>query len=183
MKSWKKPTPEEVASAVALLSHAEQYRYFFDRLENPRWIAPLSAKGFFLKPPALIRDDPTGPLRFPPWPESRYLARMAKIAGDEVLGVILRIPNTDNVLVQEDFLDAALAMPAALAVKLLPAVKLWVQSKFLLYLPEKVASLAVQLGREGFVDEALDVMSSLMALTHEEDEVGTTVRENDPARL
>ena len=46
MKSWKMPTPEQVAKAVALLGHVEQYRYFFDRLENPEWLLPLQKRDF-----------------------------------------------------------------------------------------------------------------------------------------
>lgn len=57
MKSWKKPTPEQVDRAIALLVRVEQYRYFFDHLENPEWIPFLRSKGFFKSPPNIQRDE------------------------------------------------------------------------------------------------------------------------------
>jgi hypothetical protein len=102
MKFWKMPTPEQVTKTVVLLGHAEQYRYFFDRLENPLWIEPLKIKGFFSSPPQAIRDEARGTIGFPPWPASRYLARMAVRAPEIVLEVALQIPSTENVRVHED---------------------------------------------------------------------------------
>ncbi len=74
MKSSKTPTPEQVTKAIALLGRKEHYRYFFDRLENPLWLEPLHKQGFFLHPPPPQANE--GSVVFPPWPESRYLARI-----------------------------------------------------------------------------------------------------------
>ena len=90
MRSWKKPTPEQVDQAVALLVYAEHYRYFFDRLENPEWLEPLWDKGFFKHPPQPVWDEGEGTIRFPPWPEARYLARMAKHKPELVAKIIKR---------------------------------------------------------------------------------------------
>src|SRR5262245_46187479 len=117
MTSWKTPTPEQVNRAVALLGHAEQYRYFFDRLKNPVWLAPLQERGFFRRPPPPTRDDAKGTISFQPWPESRYLARMASIAEAQakVAEISLGVPDTDNVRVHEDLADIAVALPPATA--------------------------------------------------------------------
>src|SRR2546422_126786 len=80
LKCWKTPTPDQVNKAVAQLGHGEYNRYFFDRLENPEWLGPLKAKGFLSSPPPPVHDEARGTIGFPPWPESRYLARMAKYA-------------------------------------------------------------------------------------------------------
>src|SRR5262249_42081240 len=103
MKSWKTPTPDQVTKAVALLGRKEQYRYVFDRLENPLWLAPLHKKGFFRKPPPPQAQVKEGTVAIPPWPESRYLARMAKLpeAYLQVREIALAIPNTENILVQQ----------------------------------------------------------------------------------
>ena len=71
MKSWKKPTPEQVNKVVALLARSEQSRYFFDRLENPEWVLPLKAKGVFSSPPQLVEEGEV--IRIVPWPASQYL--------------------------------------------------------------------------------------------------------------
>jgi len=92
MKSWKKPTPKLVNRAVALFAHPGHYRYFFDRLENPEWILPLKRKGFFQNAPRVQRDKERGTIFFSPWPESRYLARMASLKPEVVVDVILHIP-------------------------------------------------------------------------------------------
>src|SRR4030042_3635501 len=114
MKSWKTPTPDQVDRTVALLGHPEQYRYFFDRLENPEWVKPLKTKRFFTNPQNPKLDEVNGTIAFPPWPESRYLVRMASLRPDVVLEIMLQIPDTDNVRVHEDLAEVALAMPAAM---------------------------------------------------------------------
>lgn len=165
MKSWKTPTFEQVDRAVGLLAHAEQYRYFFDRLQNPLWLERLVLKGFLRRAPAPIRDEKTGSIRFPPWPESQYLARMAKLpeAHRQVLAIALGI-ETENVSVHEDLADVALALPAQMAVQLVPKARKWAESPYQLLLPEKLGALVEHLARGGAVDEALDLAAALLAV-------------------
>jgi hypothetical protein len=181
MKSWKKPTPEQVTKAVALLGRAEQYRYFFDRLDNPEWISHLSAKGFFQNPPSIIIDEVRNTVRFPPWPESRYLARMAAHVPDTVHDVVLEIPFTENVLVQEDLVDAALVLPSHLASKLVPKVVEWIKSPYNFPSPEKLNALVVRLLRGQQIDKGFElaqVLFDVLPDTHtaERDEANSTQR-------
>ena len=71
------------------------YVYFFDTLTSPEWIEPLSECGFFKDPPEPIREEEPEQGRvlisFPPWPESRYLARVAGVAPDSVLKVMKQL--------------------------------------------------------------------------------------------
>lgn len=164
MKSWKTPTPEQVDRAVALLGHIEQYRYFFDRLENPEWIEPLKSKGFFRNPPKAQRDEAGDTIGFPPWPESRYLARMSSLKPEVVLTVILQIPDTDNVRVYEDLADAALKMPPEFAACLLERAKIWARSSYQLLFPEKLGALVGHLAKGGKADEALDLARVLLEI-------------------
>ncbi len=169
MQSWKTPTPEQVKKAVALLGHAELYRYFFDRLENPQWIIPLREKGFFSNPRQIIRDETKGTVSFPPWPESRYLARMAKSGSIDIQGTILEIAlqiNTDNISVHEDLIDAALALPADLSATLATKETAWVKQQHHIFglLPEKLGALIAHLAQGGQVGEALDLAQHLLAI-------------------
>lgn len=166
MKSWKIPTPEQVSRAVALLGHAEQYRYFFDRLKNPAWLDPLRSRGFFKRPPAPARDEPKGTVAFPPWPESRYLARMAEIAEaqEKVLQVALAIPDTKNVRVHEDLADVALALPPAMAAQFVPRATKWVESPYQILLPEKLGALVGHLAGAGKADEAIELARALLTV-------------------
>lgn len=153
MKSWKTPTPEQVDRAVALLVHAEQYRYFFDRLENPDWIQPLKSKGFFRNPPAAGF-----------WPESRYLARMASLKPDEVSEIILSMADTENGWVNGDLADAALNMPPEFSARLAEKAKEWAQSAYSPLLLEKLGSLMAHLARGGYAVEALGVARELLEM-------------------
>jgi hypothetical protein len=140
-ESWKKPTPEQINRATFLLSHGEHHRHFFDRLENPEWLAPLEEKEFFDSPPPPVRDEPRGTIAFPPWPELRYLARMAKIVPGAVSEVILRIPHTENIRIHEDLVDIALILPGELAAKIVPNAVGWIKAPYHIRLPDKLGAL------------------------------------------
>ncbi len=163
MRSWKTPTPEQVDRAIALLAHPEQRRYFFDRLENPHWLEPLQKKGFFRNPPAVARDEEKGTVRFPPWPESQYLARMAVHDPAKVLEVAL-LTETGNVRVHEDILDAALAMPAEMAAKLASKVLSWIECPYSAIWPEKFGELVGHLARGTQVEAALSLAQRVLAV-------------------
>src|SRR5215211_5352694 len=83
--------------------------YFFDSLSSPAWIGPLSERRAFSDPPPQTVSD-EGYILAPPWPASRYLARMAAVAPTQVASVMLSL-DTNNERVHQDFIDAALVMP------------------------------------------------------------------------
>jgi hypothetical protein len=162
MKSWAKPTADQVASAVALLARHEHHRYFFDQLENPEWIEPLRERGFFDAPPDPIRDEEDR-VRFPIWPASRYLARMADLAPQATLAVALAV-ETDNPSVHEDIADLALALPPEYAALLADKLAAWVESPHQWGLPQKLAALAIRFADTGGSDAALVVVNRLIKL-------------------
>src|SRR5260370_1036269 len=130
MKSWKKPTPEQIARAVAALGRPGHHSHFFDRLENPEWVSPLLQAGFFKEPPSLVRDDAAHTYRFPLWPESRYLVRMAELAPQAVFEATQAIPVTDNISVWEDLADIALAIPPEQAAIFVAQAEGWLKTPF-----------------------------------------------------
>jgi hypothetical protein len=162
MKSWAKPTTEQVVKAIGLLARPEHNRYFFERLENPQWIEPLTERGFFRSPPEPIRDE-EGRVRFPIWPASRYLARMASLAPDAALEVALSI-DTENTSVHEDIADLALALPSEHAAVLAKKLAGWAVSPYAWGLPEKLASLAVRLASSNLREAALLLVNALIPL-------------------
>ncbi|MGH7392664.1 MAG: hypothetical protein ACREM3_24875 [Candidatus Rokuibacteriota bacterium] len=84
------------------------FEYFFARADAPEWVELLAAEGFFTRPPDPVRDDEKGAIRFPPWPESRYLSRIAD-RGElqrRVVELALAIPDTANINVHEDVCPA-----------------------------------------------------------------------------
>lgn len=166
MKSWKTPTPDQVTRAIALFGHAEQYRYFFDRLENPVWIEPLAQHGFFKRPPVPVKDESKGAIGFPPWPESRYLARMARLVDTQetVLKIALGVPDTENVRVHEDLADVALALPPPLAAQFVPKAKKWIESPYQILLAEKLGDLVGHLAGGGRAEDAIELARTLLAV-------------------
>ena len=164
MKSWKKPTSDQIDRAIALLGRRMHHRYFFERLQNPEWVNPLLEKGYFSNLPALERDEQKGTIGFPIWPESQYLARMASLDPELILDIILKIPETDNVRVYEDLADVALAMPPEISVKLIEKAKIWAQSPYQHLLAGKLGDYFSKLAHAGFVAQALDLAKVILQI-------------------
>ncbi len=156
--------------------------YFFDKLPSAAWLRYLKAGGFFKHPPEPERDEDKGLVRFPIWPESRYLARMASQDPKTVLEIVLQIPDTDNIRVHIDIVNAALAMPPEHAAKLVSRVATWIESPYQLLVPEKVGELVAHLAQGGQVDKALELARSLLAVRLHEFHVSET-EGLEPVRL
>ena len=159
-----------VDSAVALIARAEHHRYFFDKLNDARWIEPLAAKGFFRAAPPLI-PVPGGPyLKAPPWPESRFLARIAGSATAEqqaqIVDLALALCETKNVSVQQDLAEIALALPPQLAVRFVPKAKKWMENYTFLLVPLKLGELAIHLARARYHREAIDLTRRVLSPRH-----------------
>ena len=100
-KFLKTPTPEVIERALARLGKPGASAYFFDKLANPSWVAPLYERGFFKRPPPPDRSRNDGTVSFPDWPELRYLQRMATHAPEVVGNITILIPDTENSRVRE----------------------------------------------------------------------------------
>ncbi|HEX9220327.1 MAG TPA: hypothetical protein VF858_07555 [Gemmatimonadaceae bacterium] len=165
-KSWKTPTPDAVAAAVALLGRAGQYRYFFDRLQNPLWLQPLKAKAIFAAPPKAIHNEKEGTVEFQPWAASRYLVRMSELseAHEDVLNVAMSIPETDNVLVHLDLLRIAGNLPPVLAVRLAERAPHWIRSRSLITSDRAATALIAHLANGGETARALELTRVLFEI-------------------
>ncbi len=141
--------------------------YFFDRLENPEWLEPLRQKGFFRHPPQPIRNEEEDTIRFPPWPEARYLARMAQYKPECIAEIIRKMDDTDNANVLGDLVDTMLAMPAKLSAPLVKKVARWAERPYWL-LPDKLGQLIEHWAKGGQTEEALCVARVLLDVLPEE---------------
>jgi hypothetical protein len=137
--------------------------HFFDRVENPKWLEPLAAEGFFRQPPAPIREGDT--IRFPPWPASRYLVRMAKVSDLQarVADITTAIPDSENVNVSQDLAEVCLSLPARLSAPLVARAGRWLEARARSLLPKKLGEIAAKIAAEGEVDTALQLMETLLA--------------------
>lgn len=164
IKSWKKPTLEQVEKTISLLIHPQQRIYFFNHLQNPKWIEPLQKKGFFQHSPQIIQHSNEGTVSFPIWAESRYLARMATYEPDTILKIIQDI-QTDNPNIHIDLIDAVLKMPSKVAVQLVPKFKTWLELPYSPnWIAEKIGDFIIHLAKGGQNKKALDLTRTLLGV-------------------
>jgi len=163
MKSWRTPTLELVDRAIASTTDSEQRRYFFYKLQNPLWVKPLRDKGFFLKAPEPIPTGDGG-FQIPLWPESQYLARVAKESPTEVVEIVSKI-QTGNPRVLEDIVDIALAIESAdISKKLYTQAFSFAENKFANWSSQKLGKLVVHWAGHGAKNEALKLAEKLVCL-------------------
>ena len=91
--------PDSSDAIAILATRSENRSYFFDHLEDPLWLANLSAWGYFAEPPPPEPTGEAGAVRFPQWPEGRYLYRMADVAPNDVATILITIRQPQNPIV------------------------------------------------------------------------------------
>jgi len=180
MKSWKTPTPEAVARAVANMGRPQQQRYFFERLENPNWLEPLRKKGIFSTPPVQKVEETQGTIEFQDWPALDYLARMAALAPKEVCSIILDLPDTDNPFVVRAVLRAAVVMPPDFAEQLSAKVARLLRTRFLIG-AEMAGEFAVRLADAGKRRAALAVLRSILEIVPDPRPIPEELRKFNPS--
>ena len=110
MNDWAAPSVADLHELAKLVARYENREYFYDRLQNPEWVPALAQRGVFDDPPTPeIGED--GSVQFPPWPEGRYLARMAPVAPDAVATVLESLSASANPFVTRTLLEAAQPFP------------------------------------------------------------------------
>jgi len=136
------------------------YSYFFEKLENPNWLALLKKDGFFNNPPLPILHPDSG-TSFPYWPQAQYLRKMANIQNcqETVMAICLEV-KTENIRSKSEVLDIALLLPPDMAVKVVESVG-EVDSWFS---PDKYGKLISYFARGGKVGEALKLALKLLII-------------------
>ena len=156
------PTPEDLQRVLAIAKSRRELDFFFEQLKSPDWIPILERERMFENPAAPTREKDG--ISFPGWAPSRYLARVAGEAPDAVAAVLFRIRTSENPRVWSDILEALVAMPAPYALPFLADLTAWIHSPYQLGQDDRAAQIGRRLLGEGFVREALTVLSSLSAL-------------------
>jgi hypothetical protein len=125
--------------------------HFFDNCQNSRWLPVLREQGFFANPP-----------REGFWPQSRYLIRMAENESAIVAEIIKGVAVTENDLVREDCVSAALRMPAQITASLSEVFRNWTRS-IGPFLAEKLGKAIAHLAAGGCGDAALPIATELLS--------------------
>lgn len=175
-----KPVPAEVdikKLAKEVPNNFVTRRYFFDRLENPEWLEPLWEKGFFSNPPAPVKDEEEKTIRYQPWPEAGYLARMAKYKPDIVANIIKKMGDTDNSAIHVDLINAALAMPPDISVKISEKAKKWAEKSNILT-AEKIGELIAHWSKGRKTEEAIELAMVLLDVLPDERSFNTGIKKS-----
>ncbi len=146
---------------VEILEDPDVRNEFYLKLNDHSWINPLSEQGYF----KLVESDG---VNYSEWAESKYLARMAKLAPEEVARIFCRI-ETDNYSVIQDLLRAALNMPAEIATSLVPKVCTAYKSGALRSGFNDAAELCVRLANDEEADAAMTLAECLFAILDQRD--------------
>jgi hypothetical protein len=162
MKSWAPPTGEELDRVAVLCARPENRAYFFDRLENPSWVGPLAERGFFANPPSAVPAEEPGYVRFPPWPEGRYLVRVAAEAPAAVGAVLADIGLNDNPAVTGLLFKILANLPDDRLRGLTARAQEWVSAPFADKFADESASVALRLLASGATAEALALVDRLL---------------------
>ena len=164
MRSWHQPTDEELVRLASLVGHLESRSYFFDRLENPEWVVPLEERGFFADPPPPRAGSEPGSTQFPPWPEGRYLVRMAPLVPEVVTSILNGFPTSENPTVTCSMLEAAGALPQEHLRRVGHKVVHWVKAPHVGYFADDAVVVIRQLLRAGKVKHADRAARALLSL-------------------
>ncbi|MDO4210736.1 MAG: hypothetical protein Q4D23_03330 [Bacteroidales bacterium] len=108
------PSDELVSTALSNLGDTGLRFVFFNDLDNPKWVGPLSTKGEFATSAKPIEAGV-----FSQWPEGNYLRRMAASAPKDVCEAFHGVDNWDNPLVIMAALGALANMHSNAAIELL----------------------------------------------------------------
>lgn len=148
------PSDRDLSDLATFIEQPEHNRYFFQNCTNPNWLEPLTSIGAFKHPQEPLREG--GYIRFLVWPESQYLAKIAKDKPQEVFDIVKTL-DTDNQSVLNDFMDAALNSPPDVAKQYVNLIckKKWIQNQYNALLPEKIAKLMVKLVDAGNTADGL----------------------------
>ena len=153
-------TPFEVKRALMLLqTHITNYTYFFLNCSDPLWLGRLKNDYFQNPPDKIVLPDDT--IQYPSWPELIYLQKICQHVPDNVIEIILQIPETDNPRVYDQLLEIALSLDGGQSVRLLP--KILEYTSLIPYLiPHRFAELLAHWITENQPQAALDLADVLI---------------------
>lgn len=160
-------TPEQIQRLKSLIVSGADADFFFSSIKTARWLPALIENGFFDSPPEPERGG--GWVRFPPWPQSGYLARIAGRAPEIAVKAALRIPDTDNAAVNYDLVRVALAVPKPLAIRLLPRIDRWVRRNDFYRQVDDLAKLIVHAADGGAFEGAIKLLRYLLTFVADPD--------------
>lgn len=158
--------PSEVGldSMEKLITQPVELDYFLEIIESSDWLLILENKKYFNNPPEPELESEY--VRFPHWPMSQYLVKVAEKNPKEVVNIIKCICKTSNCRIHSDYLKTAIIVPAEYSVQLSEMVGEWIndmmtQPNFLFV---EIGDYIAHLQCGGYHQEALKLVAMLFKL-------------------
>lgn len=115
-EEFQAPSEREPNTVSLLIAHPQNAFVFYSELRNPLWFEPLLRLGQIRQPPAprRVSDDDS---MVGPWPEGRYVARMAAVESlsRRVTNFMLNLDTNGNGDAERALIECAIALPPELA--------------------------------------------------------------------
>ncbi len=152
-----------IDKALASVKKETDRQYFFSRLKNPMWIQPLTERGYFQSPPR-ARILPDENIQFPTWPELQYLKNVSEEVPNEVIELMLQLPEVDNPIIYQHILEIALRLHGRHSAKLLPKMLEYVNLEHQ-FSAHRYIDLLIHWTAEEQTQAALELSKELVKLT------------------
>lgn len=164
MKNKRQISEEQFKKMELLIQKSFASKSHFFSKADADWLEILTSHDYFKKAPSVIREKDL--VKFPPWPESRYLARIASKKPTEAMAIILDMvmPKDANPYILADLVDAMINMPIDISMKIIEKIKKeeWVKTPYDFLLPHKLNEYLKKLIEEKKYHQVLDLTNILL---------------------
>ena len=169
----KSPATSEDISV--LLNHVPRdviaFDRFFNAVTDPSWLSLLREHEMFSYPPDPEMHEDDGTVSFPPWPQMKYLIRIASELPDDVAKIVENIPPTSNIFVNAAIVDVATTLPIERAVSLLPRLLVMISIPYRMGFPVRLPDLIRSLLNAGELSSAMELAQALLSFEETPEEV------------
>lgn len=146
--------PVEIDQVMMLLrTHGTNYTYFFLNCSDPLWLGRLKNDYFQNPPNKIVLPDDT--VQYPSWPELFYLKKICQYVPDDVIEIVLQLPEVDNPRIYDYVLEIALSLDGGQSVRLMPKILEYARLSHYL-IPHRFAELLAHWTTEDQTQAALD---------------------------
>ncbi|MDQ4214744.1 hypothetical protein [Microbacterium capsulatum] len=167
MSIYEVPDDGEVERTLSAVGEPALRRLFFQELENPEWLAPLTRLKAFSDPGVAETDEG---IMVRPWPEGDYLRTIAVARPAEVADVLVDLGGSRNPWVLRTLVDIAAELPIDQLVQLVPGVILIIQGGASRVDEVRIAVITERLIGAGKRKDARKVLTALFSPVPGDDE-------------
>ena len=141
--------------------------YFYNKIQSPDWIFPLSQLGVFKEMPEPVVEGDV--ISYPHWPEGQYLLRMAQLTTVEemqerIADIIVNISDSENQYAESVRVQIATALPVNVTSSFIRKLqnRLSGESFFCMHWADAIVKLLLCVAKAGGVSQVLYPLKLLL---------------------